>query len=45
MSRGGMRGGGGGGRKPLPPGTELNWQKVPGELPDTAPTPLFPVHL
>ncbi|QKX60952.1 uncharacterized protein TRUGW13939_08098 [Talaromyces rugulosus] len=43
MSRGGMRGGGGG-RKPLPPGTELNWEKAPGEKPDTAPTELFPEY-
>ncbi|KAH8702489.1 DNA-directed RNA polymerase III, subunit Rpc31 [Talaromyces proteolyticus] len=33
-----------GGRKPLPPGSEFNWQKVPGELPETAPTPLFPAY-
>jgi hypothetical protein len=39
MSRAGARGA----RKPLPPGSELNWQKAPGELPDNAPTPLFPV--
>lgn len=40
MSFGGARGGG---RKPLPPGSEFNWQKLPGELPDGAPTPTFPV--
>lgn len=36
-------GGGRGARKPLPPGSEFNWQKAPGELPDGAPTPTFPV--
>lgn len=37
-------GGGRGARKPLPPGSEFNWQKAPGELPDGAPTPTFPVR-
>ncbi|OKL57535.1 hypothetical protein UA08_07114 [Talaromyces atroroseus] len=41
MSRAGARGGA---RKPLPPGSEFNWQKLPGELPDNAPTPLFPSY-
>ncbi|EED12992.1 conserved hypothetical protein [Talaromyces stipitatus ATCC 10500] len=37
-------GGGRGARKPLPPGSEFNWQKLPGELPDGAPTPTFPPY-
>ncbi|EEA28918.1 DNA-directed RNA polymerase III subunit C31 [Talaromyces marneffei ATCC 18224] len=41
MSFGGGRGGA---RKPLPPGSEFNWQKAPGELPDGAPTPTFPPY-